>query len=123
MLLEENNYIRKGDFIMSENKRVPENRKINGTPETKVKGNNTKTVDSVVNEKKVETPRSYKVKVNVPALNIRTAPNIKSDIAGCIRDSGIYTIERKTGGSGANNGWGKLQSGAGWINLDFVTEV
>ena len=108
---------------MSGNKRLPENRNINDAPETKVKGNNIKAVDAIVNEKKVETPRSYKVKVNVPALNIRTAPSIKSDIAGCIRDNGIYTIERKTSGAGANNGWGLLQSGAGWINLDFATEV
>lgn len=50
-------------------------------------------------------------KVNDTALNIRIAPNADSKIVGVIRDQGSYTITKIQNGS-----WGKLLSGAGWIN-------
>lgn len=50
-------------------------------------------------------------KVNDPALNIRTEPDVNSKIVGVIRDQGSYTITKIQNGS-----WGKLRSGAGWIN-------
>lgn len=50
-------------------------------------------------------------KVNVKELNIRTAPNADSAIAGVIKDQGSYTVTEIQNGS-----WGKLLSGAGWIN-------
>lgn len=50
-------------------------------------------------------------KVNDTELNIRIAPNADSKIVGVIRDQGSYTITKIQNGS-----WGKLLSGAGWIN-------
>ena len=50
-------------------------------------------------------------KVNDTELNIRIAPNANSKIVGVIRDQGSYTITKIQNGS-----WGKLLSGAGWIN-------
>lgn len=50
-------------------------------------------------------------KVNDAALNIRKRPNVDSEIVGVIRDQGSYTITKIQNGS-----WGKLLSGAGWIN-------
>lgn len=50
-------------------------------------------------------------KVNDTELNIRIAPNAESKIVGVIRDQGSYTITKIQNGS-----WGKLLSGAGWIN-------
>lgn len=50
-------------------------------------------------------------KVNETELNIRIAPNADSKIVGAIRDQGSYTITKIQNGS-----WGKLLSGAGWIN-------
>lgn len=55
----------------------------------------------------------YKVKIMADALNIRSGAGTNSDIVGCIRDKGIYTITETI------NGWGKLKSGAGWICLDY----
>ena len=56
---------------------------------------------------------SYRVKVMVEALNIRSGPSTQCKINGCIRDCGVYTIVE------TNNNWGKLKSNAGWICLDY----
>ena len=50
-------------------------------------------------------------KVNDSALNIRKEPNVDSEIAGVIRDQGSYTVTEIQ-----NTSWGRLLSGAGWIN-------
>lgn len=63
-----------------------------------------------------DKPTVYKTgryKVNDPELNIRCVPRAvsKDDIVGEITDNGIYTIVEIQNGS-----WGRLSSGAGWIN-------
>lgn len=65
-------------------------------------GNNT-------SSEEIYKPGVYKV--NDTELNIRIAPNADSKIVGVIRDQGSYTITKIQNGS-----WGKLLSGAGWIN-------
>lgn len=58
---------------------------------------------------------SYKTglyKVNVGDLNIRKGPGTNYGINGVITDRGTYTIVEIQNGS-----WGKLKSGAGWINI------
>ena len=60
---------------------------------------------------------TYKVKVAVDALNIRSGPGVQYKIKGCIRDCGVYTIVETTGN------WGKLKSKTGWICLDYCRKV
>ena len=60
---------------------------------------------------------SYKVKVMVDALNIRSGPGTQYKINNCIRDCGVYTIVE------TNGNWAKLKSGQGWICLDFVIKI
>ena len=50
----------------------------------------------------------YKVKAD--DLNIRTGPGVGYTICGVIQDHGTYTMTEMSGS------WGKLLSGAGWIN-------
>ena len=50
----------------------------------------------------------YKVKED--ELNIRSGPGVSHDIVGCITDHGTYTMVEMVGS------WGKLLSGAGYIN-------
>lgn len=71
---------------------------------------------TTVKEEKVEF-KPYKVRVTAAALNIRKGAGMKYDVADVIRDKGIYTIVEE------NNGWGKLKSGAGWINLDYTAKL
>lgn len=49
-------------------------------------------------------------KVHVKDLNIRTGPGTGNKIVGSITDQGTYTIVEMSGS------WGRLKSGAGWIN-------
>ena len=49
-------------------------------------------------------------RVDVDELNIRTGPGTSHQVVGAIRDKGTYTITETQGS------WGKLKSGAGWIN-------
>ncbi len=58
--------------------------------------------------------KPYKVKVTASALNYRSGPSTQHRINGVIRDKGIYTIIEE------KDGWGKLQSGAGWISLKYA---
>lgn len=62
---------------------------------------------------------SYKIKVTVDALNIRSGPGTSFEISGCIRDRGVYTIV-ETDRSG---NWGKLKSGIGWIHLSYTYKI
>ena len=59
----------------------------------------------------------YKVKVIADALNYRKGPGVNYDVKGTITDRGIYTIVEE------RNGWGKLKSGAGWINLKYTKKL
>lgn len=63
------------------------------------------------------TFKPYLVKVTAKALNYRSGPGTNYKINGTIRDKGIYTIVEES------NGWGKLKSGAGWINLSYTKKV
>lgn len=55
------------------------------------------------------------VRVIDDALNIRVAPGVSNKAVGVIRGGGVYTIvEVAQVGSAV---WGKLKSGAGWINI------
>lgn len=59
----------------------------------------------------------FLVRVNSNALNIRKGPGTNYAIARTITDRGTYTIVEVSGD------WGKLKSGAGWINLNYTTRV
>lgn len=65
----------------------------------------------------------YKIKVAHVAkgdvLWIRKAPSAKAISVGCLKydDNNVYTIVAE------QNGWGKLKSGIGWINLRYTKRV
>lgn len=65
----------------------------------------------------VVTKFPYIVQVTVNALNYRSGPGVQFKVNGTIRDKGRYTIVEE------KNGWGKLKSGAGWINLSYTKKV
>ena len=69
--------------------------------------------------KMIETERktSFKVRVVVDSLNYRAGAGVQYKINGVIKDQGVYTIVDQ------QDGWGKLKSGAGWINLKYTKSV
>lgn len=64
-----------------------------------------------------ERKTSFKVRVTADSLNYRAGAGVQYKINGVIKDQGVYTIIDK------KNGWGKLKSGAGWINLKYTKSV
>ena len=55
--------------------------------------------------------KSYIVRVIIDELNIRTGPGVDNDKVGELHKGDAYTIVEE------KNNWGKLKSGAGWINV------
>ena len=63
---------------------------------------------------------SFQVRVAVSDLRIRKEASIKGEEVGMI-PQGVYTIIETVSADGYT--WGKLQSGQGWIALEFTTRV
>lgn len=66
---------------------------------------------------------TFKVRVSVPDLNIRTGPGKNYAATGRFTGAGVFTITAVQSGQGSSNGWGKLKSGAGWIALDYAKRI
>lgn len=60
---------------------------------------------------------SYKVKITASTLNVRGGVGISHPITATVRKGEIYTITEES------NGWGKLKSGTGWINLKYTQKL
>lgn len=66
---------------------------------------------------------TFKVRVSVPDLNIRSGPGTNYAATGRFTGAGVFTITAVQSGQGSSTGWGKLMSGAGWIALDYAKRV
>lgn len=70
-----------------------------------------------------KVPATYKVRVDIPTLNIRTGPGTNYSKTGKYTEKGVFTIVKESKGQGSTRGWGKLKSGLGWISLDYTTKI
>lgn len=59
----------------------------------------------------------YMVKITASVLNVRKGVGITHPVTATVRKGEIYTIVEES------NGWGKLKSGAGWINLKYTKKL
>lgn len=66
---------------------------------------------------------TFKVRVSVSDLNIRSGPGTNYAATGRFTGAGVFTITAVQSGQGSSTGWGKLMSGAGWIALDYAKRV
>lgn len=82
-----------------------------------------KEVNARLNKAQTATSKAYKVRVDIPNLNVRTGPGTQYSKTGTYTGKGVFTIVDEIKGSGSTRGWGKLKSGAGWISLDFTTKI
>lgn len=71
--------------------------------------------DNIIQEEEKFTP--YKVKITANVLNVRGDASTSSPVKMTVRKNFIYTIVAE------KNGFGKLQSGVGWISLQYTTKV
>lgn len=81
------------------------------------------TVNGIVGEKtfealeKATSKASYTVKVTASLLNVRSGPGIENSVIGIIRKGATYTLLE------IKNGWGRISSPAGWVNMSYVIAV
>ena len=67
---------------------------------------------------KVETTfTSYTVKITTDILNVRQTASATSKVVTTVKKGQVFTIVDE------ENGWGKLKSGAGWINLNYIKKI
>lgn len=71
-------------------------------------------MESFLENDEAERKTSFKVRVTADSINYRSGAGVQYKINGVIKDQGVYTIIDK------KNGWGKLKSGTGWINLKYT---
>lgn len=71
----------------------------------------------------VPVDATFKVRVSVPDLNIRSGPGTNYAATGRFTGAGVFTITAVQSGQGSSTDWGKLKSGAGWIALDYAKRV
>ena len=72
------------------------------------------TFEDIVEKKK---NNDFKVKVTCDVLNVRKGAGTNHDVVKRIRKNEVFTIVETKGD------WGKLKSGAGWINLKYTKKV
>ena len=65
----------------------------------------------------IANKNAFLVQVTADALNVRQKPTAVSRKTGVITDKGVYTIVE------IQNGWGRLKSGLGWINLGYTKKL
>ncbi len=61
------------------------------------------------------TPESFLVKVTCAALNVRSGAGLHHPVKQVVRKAEVFTIVETAEVAGAT--WGRLKSGAGWINI------
>ena len=60
---------------------------------------------------------NYRVRITASSLNVRKEPNATAKITTTVVKGNVFTIVEE------KNGWGKLKSGVGWINLSYTTKL
>ena len=68
----------------------------------------------------IKSETGFQVRVQISDLEIRKEPRAKSQSLGKI-SQGIHTIAETTNAEGYT--WGRLQSGQGWIALDYTERI
>ena len=59
----------------------------------------------------------FKVKITANVLNVRAGAGATYKINTTVKKNQVFTITE------TKNGWGKLKSGAGWIDLSYATKL
>lgn len=59
----------------------------------------------------------YLVRVTASVLNVRAGAGTGYKVNTTVKKGGVYTIVAE------QNGWGKLKSGAGWVNLKYAEKI
>jgi DNA-directed RNA polymerase subunit RPC12/RpoP len=67
--------------------------------------------------------RAYPICITVPAINIRKGPGTDTPVVRTfVKEKSVQMIVEEADGLGSSK-WGKLESGIGWIALDYTHRV
>lgn len=94
-----------------------ENAKPKVTVTTKVSVNSKNSNNAEIKNETYNAAAAFLITINCAALNVRKGPDISYSIVSVIKDKNKYTIVEE------KNGWGKLKSGLGWINLKYTKKI
>ena len=87
-------------------------------------GNIAKEVNALLKAPTTTTKqKEFMIRASADNIYIRTGPGTDKPYTGKNCPKGVYTIVQTSAGTGSKSGWGKLKSGAGWINLDLVKRL
>ena len=78
---------------------------------------NLKYVEPVKEEVAVGKTVNYRVRITADSLNVRQQPNANAKVTTTVKKDNVFTIVEE------KDGWGKLKSGAGWINLSYTKKA
>ena len=84
-------------------------------------GDTTATPTTPAEENTTEVP--FLVRISIDDLNIRKGAGTNYARTGKYTGKGVFTITEVKDGQGADSGWGKLKSGAGWVSLDYAKKI
>ena len=93
------NYLKRGDILLYEN---------GHTAIVLANGEDCETI--IDNEQ-------FLVRITANTLNVRTGPNADYSVSTVVKKGQVFTIIDEEGG------YGKLKSGAGWIDLTYTTKI
>ena len=68
-------------------------------------------------EKELARGAGYCVRVEATELNYRSGAGVQYPVKGTVKKGEVYTIVEE------QSGWGRLKSGAGWINLKYTARI
>lgn len=68
-------------------------------------------------EKRLVPAVPYTVRVEATELNYRSGTGVSYPVKGTVKKGEVFTIVEE------KNGWGKLKSGSGWINLKYTSRT
>lgn len=74
-------------------------------------------VNKLLAGNKPEAFKPYLAKVTATTLNVRAGAGLNYKVNTSVRSGEVFTIVEE------KNGWGKLKSGAGWLNLAYTKKV
>ena len=101
-------YLKRGDLLLNSNQHVV----IVLADGTKAEKNS-----SQPTQPQPTNSNSFLVKIVPASLNVRKAPSETAGVSTVVHKGYVFTIVEE------KEGWGRLKSGAGWINLSYTQRV
>lgn len=99
------NYLKRGDILLNESQHVV------------IVLSDGKNVEKSNSNSNADLSKAYKVKITAQRLNVRKSPSSTSEVVAQVSHGYVFTIIDE------KEGFGKLKSGVGWIDLKYTEKL